>query len=133
MADAEHPHDDAAATDSPNPSPADAGEAASEMQLESGTYEIIRQRLSNHGQGLRERLTKLNAGRKDAFGSIDTALLGTERIRVETISRSSGMVEMRRTTRSNRSSRATTANSPVAGIKENTTMVKSKTFQPFLK
>jgi MoxR-like ATPase len=80
MADAEHPHDDAVATDSPDVSPVDSGDAASAMQLESGTYEIIRQRLSSHGQGLRQRLAKLNTGRKDAFGSIDTALLGTERI-----------------------------------------------------
>ena len=57
-----------------------AGEAAPEIQLESGTYEIIQQRLVAQGQDLRTRLGKLNDSRKDAFGSIDTALLGTERI-----------------------------------------------------
>ena len=48
--------------------------------LESSTYEIIRNRLVNCGKELRSRLDQLNDARKDVFGSIDTALLTTERI-----------------------------------------------------
>ena len=57
-------------------------------------------------------------------------MLGSERISVETIKRSSGMVEMRRSTRSKRNSLASMARLPVAGIKDNTTMMKSKQFHP---
>lgn len=49
-------------------------------QLESGTYEIIRGRLREHGKTLRSRLDQLNEARREVFGSIETALLGTERI-----------------------------------------------------
>ena len=49
-------------------------------QLESGTYEIIRGRLREHGKTLRTRLDQLNEARREVFGSIETALLGTERI-----------------------------------------------------
>lgn len=49
-------------------------------QLESGTYEIIRGRLREHGKTLRSRLDQLNEARRDVFGSIETTLLGTERI-----------------------------------------------------
>jgi len=52
----------------------------SENQLEGGTYEIIRNRLNAHAGDLTERLQQLNTRRKDVFGSIDTALLSTERI-----------------------------------------------------
>lgn len=51
-----------------------------EVQLEGGTYEIIRKRLETHGQELQNRIAKLNEGRKNAFGSIETKLLATERI-----------------------------------------------------
>jgi len=51
-----------------------------EMQLESGTYEIIRNRLLSFSNELRDRLGKLNEARKQVFGAIDTALLGTERV-----------------------------------------------------
>ena len=70
--------DDHAAADS---SESQAGEGG--MRLESGTYEIIRGRLVSHGQDLRKRLGTLNSKRKDAFGSIETELLGTERITTE--------------------------------------------------
>lgn len=50
------------------------------MGLESSTYEIIRGRLTNSGRELRSRLDQLNVERKAVFGSIDTALLSTERI-----------------------------------------------------
>jgi len=49
-------------------------------QLEEGTYEIIKNRLRNHGDELRERLDKLNTSRKDVFGSIETSLVATDRI-----------------------------------------------------
>ena len=51
-----------------------------EMQLESGTYEIIRNRLSSFSADLRDRLGQLNEARKQVFGAIDTSLLGTERV-----------------------------------------------------
>ncbi|MFT5522794.1 MAG: hypothetical protein ACI9HK_000738 [Pirellulaceae bacterium] len=51
-----------------------------QVALEGGTYEIIRNRLLNQGGELKTRLEKLNAGRKEVFGSINNALLGTERI-----------------------------------------------------
>lgn len=49
-------------------------------QLESGTYEILRNRLHSHGEELRTRLHQLNDARKQVFGSVDFKLLGTERI-----------------------------------------------------
>ncbi len=52
-------------------------------QLESGTYEILRNRLRGHAEELRARLAKLNDARKDVFGSIDLKLLNTERITTE--------------------------------------------------
>ena len=52
-------------------------------QLESGTYEILRNRLRGHGDELRSRLNELNESRKDVFGSIDFKLLNTERITTE--------------------------------------------------
>ena len=55
---------------------------------------------------------------------------GMERTSVVTIRRSSGMAEMRRSTRSRRAIRATTANAPTAGMSDSTMIVKSKTFQP---
>ncbi len=57
-----------------------APSTAPEIELEGGTYEIIRNRLTSSGAELRTRLDQLNKSRKEIFGSIDTALLGTERI-----------------------------------------------------
>jgi hypothetical protein len=54
--------------------------AGEEVALEGNTYEIIRNRLNGFGKQLRERLEKLNQGRKEVFGSIETVLLSTERI-----------------------------------------------------
>ena len=54
--------------------------AAPADQLEGQTYEIIRNRLNQQGQDLRARLGRLNEARKEVFGSIETELLGTERI-----------------------------------------------------
>ncbi len=55
-------------------------ENAPQNELEAGTYEIIRNRLTSHGKELRRRLDQLNDARKEVFGSIDMQLLGTERI-----------------------------------------------------
>ncbi len=52
-------------------------------QLESGTYEILRNRLKGHREELRSRLDTLNEARKEVFGSIDLKLLNTERITTE--------------------------------------------------
>jgi len=54
--------------------------AEPEIALESSTYEIIRNRLSGEGKELRSRLETLNHARKEVFGSIETVLLGTERV-----------------------------------------------------
>ncbi|GAB4140867.1 MAG: DNA repair ATPase [Planctomycetaceae bacterium] len=54
--------------------------AETKNTLESGTYEIIRNRLNNHGEELRRRLAQLNEDRKNVFGAIETRLLGTARI-----------------------------------------------------
>jgi hypothetical protein len=63
---------------------ADAGPNAPgskpDIQLEGGTYEIIRNRLNGHARELRSRLTQLNEARKEVFGAIETRLLNTERI-----------------------------------------------------
>ncbi|MDG1897009.1 MAG: DNA repair ATPase [Fuerstiella sp.] len=56
------------------------GETTPSVGLDSSTYEIIRSRLLTSGKQLRSRLDQLNEARKQVFGSIDTALLGTERI-----------------------------------------------------
>ena len=50
------------------------------IQLESGTYELLKNRLSQHGKELEEALNKLNGARKDVFGTIENTVIGTERI-----------------------------------------------------
>ena len=55
-------------------------QAVAEPQLEQGTYEIIRNRLNQYGKDLQQKLDWLNSERKNAFGSIESALLGNERI-----------------------------------------------------
>ena len=65
------------------PSDEDQGESldqSGELQLERGTYEIIRNRLKGHADELSNRLSQLNDSRKDVFGSIPTTLLSTQRI-----------------------------------------------------
>ncbi len=49
-------------------------------KLETGTYEILQNRLQKAGKDLRERLENLNEARKGVFGSIETKLVATERI-----------------------------------------------------
>jgi hypothetical protein len=53
---------------------------AEKMQLEGGTYEILRSRLQQDGAALRGLLEQLNQERKAVFGAIGTALITTERI-----------------------------------------------------
>ena len=57
-----------------------AQEQSGNVQLERGTYEIIRNRLKGHAGELRDRLGKLNDSRREVFGSIPTKLLSTQRI-----------------------------------------------------
>ncbi|WP_258049096.1 DNA repair ATPase [Hymenobacter sp. NBH84] len=52
-------------------------------QLETGTYEILRNRLQKSSTDLRQRLDALNTERKQVFGAVDTRLLGTGRITTE--------------------------------------------------
>ena len=51
--------------------------------LEQGTYEIIQTRLNQSAQELQDKLGQLNASRKEVFGSIDTKLLGSDRLTTE--------------------------------------------------
>lgn len=53
---------------------------SSSVELEGGAYEVLRNRLNKQSDSLREKLTLLNDERKKAFGSIDTAIITTERI-----------------------------------------------------
>ncbi|AHJ96974.1 DNA repair ATPase [Hymenobacter swuensis] len=56
---------------------------AQATQLETGTYEILRNRLLKSSTDLRQRLDQLNTERKQVFGAVDTRLLGTGRISTE--------------------------------------------------
>lgn len=51
-----------------------------DIQLEGGTYEIIRNRLRGQADALRERLQQLNSARKEVFGAIETQLIANDRI-----------------------------------------------------
>ncbi|MGV3640745.1 MAG: DNA repair ATPase [Adhaeribacter sp.] len=57
--------------------------APEQVQLEGGTYEILRNRLQQQGADLRGLLEQLNQERKAVFGAIDTALITTARITTE--------------------------------------------------
>ncbi|GAB2944044.1 DNA repair ATPase [Hymenobacter coalescens] len=58
-------------------------ETTAAPQLETGTYEILRNRLTKGGSELRVRLDKLNTARKQVFGALDWQLLGTGRLTTE--------------------------------------------------
>ncbi|REE97662.1 DNA repair ATPase [Thermomonospora umbrina] len=60
------------------PSPLPEGAA-----LDSGTYEVLRARLTEQAAELARRAEALNARRVEVFGSTELRLLGTERIRTE--------------------------------------------------
>lgn len=52
-------------------------------QMDRGAYEIIRKRLDAHGNELRRRIGLLDEARKQAFGAVESSLLGSERIVTE--------------------------------------------------
>ncbi|MGL4773588.1 MAG: DNA repair ATPase [Clostridium sp.] len=58
-------------------------EKNNQENMENGTYEVIKKRLIKQGTDLKERVEKLNHVRKEVFGSIETKLLGSERIITE--------------------------------------------------
>lgn len=49
-------------------------------KLNSGTYEIIQNRLNDQKSDLIQRLQRLNENRKDIFGGVDFSLIANERI-----------------------------------------------------
>ena len=59
------------------------GAEKQKTRLESGTYEIIKNRLQTHSKELTLRLEKLNQTRKQIFGSIEHKLIATERVSTE--------------------------------------------------
>lgn len=60
---------------------------ANELQqsegLEAGTYELLRKRILNHSNVLKDKLTLLNEERRNVFGTIETKILATERVTTE--------------------------------------------------
>lgn len=69
-------------SNTPNQNPPQVENIATQdnVQLEAGTYEIIRNRLLKHTSLLKERLDRLNQGRKEVFGAIETQLIANDRI-----------------------------------------------------
>lgn len=59
---------------------ASANQPDAPVQLEAGTYEIIRNRLSQQADDLRHRLDQLNAARKQVFGAVESQLIANDRI-----------------------------------------------------
>lgn len=53
------------------------------QDMENGTYEVIKARLEKQGADLKEHVEKLNQVRKEVFGSVETKLLGSDRIITE--------------------------------------------------
>ncbi|MDW5288016.1 DNA repair ATPase [Formosa sp. PL04] len=53
------------------------------QKLDVGTYEVIQNRLQKQKTELQQRLKKLNDGRKDVFGSLETKLITSDRINTE--------------------------------------------------
>lgn len=51
--------------------------------MDTGTYDVIKNRLEKQGQDLKNKADQLNKVRKDVFGSIETKLLSSERILTE--------------------------------------------------
>lgn len=54
-----------------------------DSQLAAGTYEVLRNRLRDAANDLRDRLAKLNESRAEVFGNIETKLISTERVTTE--------------------------------------------------
>jgi len=55
-------------------------EAPQPVQLQGGTYEILRARLLSQSKELRSRLNELNNARKEVFGAVENKLLSSERV-----------------------------------------------------
>lgn len=53
------------------------------QKLDVGTYEVIQGRLQKQKTELQQRLKKLNADRKEVFGSLETKLIANDRINTE--------------------------------------------------
>ncbi len=64
--------------------------------LESGTYEIIRNRLNAQSGELRSRLQQLNHARKEVFGAIETQLIATDRITTDNYCMARDIVAIRK-------------------------------------
>lgn len=54
-----------------------------DSQLAAGTYEVLRNRLRDAADDLRQRIGTLNQSRADVFGNIETKLIATERVTTE--------------------------------------------------
>ncbi|MFF3668795.1 DNA repair ATPase [Microtetraspora malaysiensis] len=76
----------------PTTTPANAGGAPAETgigpsaapaELDSSTYEVLRDRLATQAKELLRRTEELNARRLEVFGGADFRLLGTARVRTE--------------------------------------------------
>ncbi len=67
------------ATDSESAGGTDPRPASAES-LDQSTYQVLRNRLSQQAQLLRDRLDRLNQTRREVFGSIPTELVATQRI-----------------------------------------------------
>jgi hypothetical protein len=66
-----------------NPALEEEQSKAENTELESGTYEVIKGRLTRFGKDLRSKLEELNKERKEIFGAIDMDLKGNARINTE--------------------------------------------------
>ena len=54
-----------------------------ETGIDQGTYEIIKKRLSDTGSKLLDKVDQLNSARKEVFGSLETKVIGSDRIITE--------------------------------------------------
>ncbi|MGI5492104.1 DNA repair ATPase [Microtetraspora malaysiensis] len=65
------------------PAQAGAGPSAAPAELDSSTYEVLRDRLATQAKEVLRRTEELNARRLEVFGGADFRLLGTARVRTE--------------------------------------------------
>ena len=62
---------------------AEAAAPEAAQQIDSGNYEVIRQRLLAGGRALRQKTEALNEQRKQVFGGTELAVVANERVRTE--------------------------------------------------
>jgi len=62
---------------------AEGEEDSADQAVAGGAYEVLRRRLQNLDQDLRDRLHKLNTRRKEVFGGQESQIVGNERIQTE--------------------------------------------------